>query len=203
MAARLHVWLMAGAGVDDGRQQQNLAWLFDPSGRLVQAYQKQRLAPGEGAFMPGTRAEVERIGPVLAGLAICKDMHFAAIARDYGRIGAHVVLVPSWDFGEDAVYAARLSALRGVENGFAMVRVAREGMLTVTDAFGRVVAEVHSAPMPGATLLADLPAPRAGTTLYPWCGDVFGWLCVACGLVVLLTSRASRGTSVESHGQSR
>jgi len=60
--------------------------------------------------IPGPGA---RIGSVLAGLPICKDMHFAAIARDYGRIGAHVVLAPSWDFGEDAVYAARLSAARG------------------------------------------------------------------------------------------
>jgi len=81
-----------------------------------------------------------------------------------------------------------------------MSRPSRAGMLTVTDAFGRVVAEVHSAPMPGATLLADLPAPPPGRILYPWFGDVFGWLCVACGLVVLLTSR---GTSVDSHGQSR
>jgi len=202
-AARLRVWLMAGVGVDDGRQRHNLAWLFDPSGRMHHAYQKRRLAPGEGAFVPGTRAEVERIGPVLAGLAICKDMHFAASARDYGRLRADIVLVPSWDFGEDALYAARLSALRGVENGFAMVRVAREGMLTVSDQLGRVVAEVRSAPMPGAALLAELPAPRTGTTLYAWSGDVFGWLCVACGSAMLLALRGSGGTSVDSHGQSR
>ena len=188
-AVRMHVWLMAGVGVEQGRQRQNLAWLFDPSGRLVHAYRKQRLAPGEGAFVPGTRAEVARIGPVLAGLAICKDVHFAATARDYRRLGADLVLVPSWDFGEDAVYAARLSAVRAIENGFAMVRVAREGMLTVSDPFGRVVAEVRSAPLPGATLLASLPAPRPGATVYAGSGDVFGWLCVACALAMLLAWR--------------
>jgi hypothetical protein len=34
---------------------------------------------------------------------------------------------PSWDVGEDALYAARLSTLRGSESGFAMMRVAGEG----------------------------------------------------------------------------
>ena len=59
-----------------------------------------------------------------------------------------------------------------------MVRVAREGMLTVSDRFGPVVAALRSAPMPGATLLADLPAPRRGTTLYAWsatCSDGSAW----------------------------
>jgi hypothetical protein len=42
-------------------------------------------------------------------------------------IGLFHVHDPSWDVGEDALYAARLSTLRGSESGFAMMRVAGEG----------------------------------------------------------------------------
>jgi apolipoprotein N-acyltransferase len=51
-------------------------------------------------------------------------------------------------------------------------------MLTVTDPLGRVVAESRSAPMPGTTLVARLPASDAGARFYTVSGDAFGWLCV-------------------------
>ena len=104
------------------------------------------------------------------------------------------MLVPAWDFGEDGTYAARLSALRGVENGFAMARAAREGLLTISDAYGRIVAETPSRPLPGAVLLAEVPAGTPRVTPYGRAGDLFGWLCVAAaaGCVVSMLRRRFR-----------
>jgi apolipoprotein N-acyltransferase len=98
--------------------------------------------------------------------------------------------VPAWDFGEDGEYAARLSSVRSVETGMPMLRAAREGLLTISDAYGRVVAEKASAPLPGATLLGRVPAAAPGTTLYSRIGDLFGWLCTAVALVLMLRYRA-------------
>lgn len=189
LARKNGVWLAAGIGIDDGRVKRNRAWLFAPGGRLDADYQKHHMAPPERDFASGAAFDVRMIDGTRFGLAICKDMHFAEMGRAYGARAAAAMLVPAWDFGLDAQYAARLSALRGVESGFAMVRAAREGLLTVTDATGRIVAETPSATMPGVTLLAHLPAylPNAvpGATWYARSGDVVGWLCLVAGMLQL------------------
>ncbi|GGX73335.1 hypothetical protein GJV26_13690 [Massilia dura] len=196
LAARNRVWLVAGIGTDDNGRKHNLAWLFGPDGRRDASYVKHHMAPPEREFLPGTGYDVRPIGDTAYGLAICKDMHFAGMGRAYGRRHAQAMLVPAWDFNLDARYAARLSALRGVESGFAMVRAARDGLLTVTDAYGRVTAETRSAPLPGATLLATVPAARVDT-LYARTGDWFGWLCTGAALLMLLQWRGLRHAGKE------
>jgi apolipoprotein N-acyltransferase len=71
------------------------------------------------------------------------------------------------------------------------VRAAREGLLTVTDAYGRIVAETPSAPWPGATLLARVPAAAQAVTPYARGGDWFGWLCTAAALLLAVRVRLS------------
>ena len=63
-----------------------------------------------------------------AGLAICKDMHFAALGRGYGRERVNVVLEPAWDFYVDGWMSVRLAALRGL-NGTARALRARQFFL--------------------------------------------------------------------------
>ncbi|WP_219133197.1 hypothetical protein, partial [Janthinobacterium sp. UMAB-60] len=98
---------------------------------------------------------------------------------------AQAMLVPAWDFQLDAWMGARMTVVRGVENGYAVLRAAREGMLTVSDAYGRVLAERASSAMPGSTLLAPLPAALPVATWAGWLGPLFGWLCVALGVILL------------------
>jgi apolipoprotein N-acyltransferase len=192
LAARTQVWLAAGIGTDDGHRKLNLEWLFAPDGRRDASYQKHHMAPPERDFASGTNFDVRAIGGTRYGLAICKDMHFAEMGRAYGQRQAQVMLVPAWDFGEDGVYAARLSALRGIESGFAMVRASREGLLTVTDAYGRVLAETPSAPLPGATLLARLPSSFPTPTIYARTGDVVGWASTVAAALMLIVGLARK-----------
>jgi apolipoprotein N-acyltransferase len=195
-AAASHVWLLVGVGTDDGGKRENIAWLFTPAGQLADRYQKHYLAPPEREFVPGTVFSTRTIGEHTYGLAICKDMHFSGMGLDYARRGADVLLVPAWDFGEDGVYAARLSALRGVESGFAMVRNAREGMMTVTDRYGRIAAEAPSARLPGAVLWAAVPGGGQVATVFSVIGDAFGWLCVAlCAPLAWLRLRMAGGAA--------
>lgn len=193
LAARLGVWIEAGVGTDDGQHRQNLAWLLAPQGASPPAYQKHFLAPPERDFQPGTDYTLQTVGELRYGVAICKDMHFGVFGRAYGRRGVDVMLVPAWDFGADRHLTAAMTAMRGVENGYTVVRAAREGLLTVHDPYGRVLARRDSASMPGATLLATVPAGPQLATLYTRTGDAFGWLCtaIAAALVVLSRRRPS------------
>jgi apolipoprotein N-acyltransferase len=188
LAAVNHVWLSLGIGIDDGRKT-NHQWLFAPDGKLAADYVKHHMAPPERDYASGAVFNVQTIGGTRYGLAICKDVHFAEMGRAYAGLGAQALLVPAWDFGEDGEYAARMSAARGVESGVAMVRASREGLLTISDAYGRVVQEKASAPLPGDSLLGRVPAAAPSPTLYGRTGDVFGWLCTAAAVLLAVVSR--------------
>jgi apolipoprotein N-acyltransferase len=183
------VWITVGLGVQDGAGRRNLAWLFAPDGAAPISYQKHHLAPPERDFLAGSAYAVQPVAGQAMGLAICKDMHFAPLGQAYGAAGAQTMLVPAWDFQLDAWMGARMTVVRGVENGYAVLRAAREGMLTVSDAYGRVLAERSSSAMPGSTLLAPLPAHATVSTWAGWLGPLFGWLCVALSVILLCLGR--------------
>jgi apolipoprotein N-acyltransferase len=100
--------------------------------------------------------------------------------------------VPAWDFDRDAYLHGRMAIVRGVENGFALARAASQGLMTLSDAHGRIVAERRTTGGP-ALLVGDLPTGRGGT-VYSRIGDVFGQAAVAAwlGLLALLVWRRKR-----------
>lgn len=191
------VWLIAGIGVIDGAEKRNEAWWFAPDGRLVTRYLKHFMAPPEREFVAGHEYPVNDIGGVRYGVAICKDMHFSRLGREFGERQARVMLVPAWDFDRDAEMAANMTKLRGIESGFMVVRSSRDGLLSISDAYGRVLAVNRSNTIPGATLFATVEVGPPLTTIYTRIGDAFGWLCVlaAAGLVAAAHWRALNPTS--------
>jgi apolipoprotein N-acyltransferase len=191
LAALNHVWIEAGVGIDEAKGRRNQAWLFNPDGVLAATYAKRHLSPGEQHdYLPGDGYIVHSIHGQTYGLAICKDMFSAALGRAYGKLDSAVMLVPAWNpTWEDARIEGYNTLVRGVENGYTVVRVAREGFMTVSDAYGRIVAEKPSQPLPGSVLLARVPSVGRVPTVYSDIGDLFGWLCVAAGLVLLFVGR--------------
>ncbi|WP_322403505.1 hypothetical protein [Massilia luteola] len=161
----------------------------------VRTYLKKRMVPGlEAEYVPGHAELVTRIGGLQAGIAICKDMDFAPDLRRYGQRDVGLMLVPAWDFDRDAYLHGRMAVVRGVENGFALARSASQGLMTLSDAHGRIVAERRTVRGPGM-LVGDLPTGRGGT-VYSRIGDVFAQVMVAVwlGLLALLVWRRKRGT---------
>lgn len=195
LAQRLGVWIALGVAVQDQQGRRNLAWLFSPDGAPPVSYQKHHLAPPERNFLAGSAYQLQPVAGQSMGLAICKDMHFAAFGHAYGAAGAQAMLVPAWDFGLDAWMGARMTLVRGVENGYGVLRASREGLLTVSDAYGRVLAERASSSLPGSTLLAPMPGRTVAAPWARWLGPLFGWLCVAASallLALLLHARLCR-----------
>ena len=162
-------------------------------GQAVQRYLKRRMIPGlELGYTAGA-------GPMVTGtrgVAICKDMDFPNMIRQYGERGVQLLLVPAWDFVLDGRMHSRMALVRGVENGFALARAAAAGRLTASDRYGRVIAEATTSRAAPVTVVADLGL-RGGGTGYTRFGDLFAWLCVA-GVAVLLGRR-----TWDTHGVAR
>jgi apolipoprotein N-acyltransferase len=198
LAETNHVWLVAGLGVDTGKEKRNEAWWFAPDGRMATNYLKHFMAPPEREFVAGSEFPVNAIEGVNYGVAICKDMHFASLGRGFGARDAAVMLVPAWDFHDDASMAANMTKLRGVENGYAVVRSSRDGLLTVSDAYGRMLAVANSSKYPGTSLFAEVKVGPRIPTIYTRIGDALGWLCIAAA-VTMIGAAIRRSRRVASH----
>jgi apolipoprotein N-acyltransferase len=173
--------IIVGIETHDRGVYSNRALLAAPDGRATW-YDKQRLVPGwEDRITPGESPAFLEVVDTRVGLAICKDMHIPEIGRQYAGKAA-IMVVPAYDFGRDGWMGARMTALRSVENGYAVARSARNGLVSAYDRTGRVLVE---RPVSDSITVATTILPAAGAaTLYGRVGDVFGWLCVG-GTVLL------------------
>jgi apolipoprotein N-acyltransferase len=191
LARRRQALVLAGLELQetDGTFR-NRAILAGPDGR-VRTYDKQHPVPGlEARDRPGRTDLLVEAGPARIGAAICKDMHFPDLGRRYGAKGAGLMLVPAWDFVSDAWLSSRLTALRGVEGGYSLARATREGISSLSDSRGRILAQAMSGP--GMTVVrGELPVTRA-PTLYSRIGDLFGWACLAGSVAVMVLRGPSR-----------
>jgi apolipoprotein N-acyltransferase len=199
----------------------NEARLYSATGEIETIYRKHHLVPTwEARSTPGTEISVlDAPGPRdinrpadpspapqpagKIGIEICRDMDYPELARRYGKQQVGLVLVPAWDQGIniDADFHGHLSLMRGVEDGFTMVRDAKNGFLTASDDRGRILGEEPTR-ADGAivTMLVTVPV-RHDTTLYQKWGDWFAWLNLVALFALLAFSFAtwrSRPQSVDS-----
>jgi apolipoprotein N-acyltransferase len=175
------------------RGRENRAWFFSPHGELLADYSKQHPVPGlEAAYRPGHVDMLRTLAGSRFGIVICKDLDYSGLPRRYARAGASVLLQPAWDFDRDGWVRAGLAALRSVEDGVTIVHATRNGVLAVTDRYGRVVAAAASSSAPVVSLLASAPLGPGLPTLYARRGDWFGWLCVAACAAAAVAARLRR-----------
>ena len=171
--------------------KRNIALAFPPDGDAPATYVKRKLVLGlEDGFAAGTGPLVLKNG---IGIEICKDMDFEQMLRADSTLQPRVLAVPAWDFEEDAYGHARVAIMRGIENGVAVARSARRGLLTLTDPYGRLVNRRASMSDATMTLVGDLPVGEgAGHTLYARVGDVFAWISLVIGAGFLALASAKR-----------
>jgi apolipoprotein N-acyltransferase len=204
-AARRH-GITVVAGVREGiggseHELRNRALVFGPDGTLRLAYDKIHLIPGVEPMAPGSTPGL--LGSIIGGgagdgagdgagqlgVAICKDFDFLDIGRAHAAAGTRLLLAPAWDFDRDGWLHGRMAVVRAVEAGSALARSARNGLVTVSDAYGRVYARAATAGAE-ASAVADVPL-GPGTTFYARHGD---WFAVACAIAwVILVGWALLG----------
>jgi apolipoprotein N-acyltransferase len=193
LARAANVSLVVGAS-RNATPRRNIALVLARDGTVLGEYAKHHLVPGiESGFAAGTAPLLVDVEGVRAGIAICKDNDFPPWLRQYGTQGARMLFVPALDFDVDDRLHARIAMVRAVENGAALARAAGRGRITLSDAYGRIVAERSTAAAPVVTLLDDLQ-PGPGGTIYSRSGDWFASLCVIALIALLIAARFfSRG----------
>lgn len=176
------------AGFNSDHPPADFAVAFDPTG-TTQRYDKRHLVPGlEDRYTSGHAS-----GSLTDGFAmeICKDMDFPSTIRSDAANGILLAGVPAGDFGIDGWHHGRMAIMRGVENGFAMIRPAHRGLVIASDAQGRVVAMKKDAPTGLTMVVTDLPL-GPGPTLYTRIGNLFAWLCIALTVSIAILSMLKR-----------
>jgi len=185
--------IVVGVGYESPQDPRNQARVYLPHSAPLLYNKHHLLPPWESRFTPGATLTVLPESNTKWGVAICKDMDFTPLSRQYGQAGVGLMLVPGWDFVLDRVSHGHMAIMRGVESGFAMARAGRGGSLLVTDNRGRILGETASNSAPFATLLVDVPAIH-DSTIYLLFGDWFAYLdlgILAFTLVRLMASRVA------------
>ncbi|HEX8754739.1 MAG TPA: nitrilase-related carbon-nitrogen hydrolase [Steroidobacteraceae bacterium] len=177
------------AGFHSDSPAGDFALSIAPDGR-VQRYDKRHRVPGlEDRYTAG------RVSGWLGdgrGMEICKDMDFPDTIRADAAKGVRLMGVPAGDMGIDGWQHGIMSVMRGVEDGFATVRAAHDGLVFASDAQGRLVALRKDAPTGLTMIIADL-ALGPGPTLYTRIGNVFPWICVIFSLTLGAGAAFARG----------
>ena len=118
-ASRQHqVTLLAGINALEEKGSRNLALVYGPGGEQRLEYDKRHPVPGlEDDVQLGKGPGLLPASGDTIGVAICKDMDFVPLGREYAAAGAGLMLVPAWDFRTDAWIHSRMAVVRGVEGG--------------------------------------------------------------------------------------
>ncbi|MCE1197747.1 MAG: hypothetical protein LWW85_02155 [Marinilabiliales bacterium] len=191
-AKQNHVTIIVGYTHLKDRQERNAAMVIDREGKVAGDYFKVHLVKGlEDRFTPGSEIGLFRFDGVTAGVSICKDMDFPDYIKKYGQSNVNFLCIPAWDFVTDDWLHSRMAILRGVENGFSEIRTARQGRLTISDIYGRVIAETSSAQGRTAALIGEVPLENA-VTFYSRSGDWFGVVMIISAIGFLLTAMVKR-----------
>ncbi|MGW0486313.1 apolipoprotein N-acyltransferase [Nonomuraea sp. NPDC003214] len=191
LTARHHVHLVAGLSVyaDQAPYLRNKTIMVTPDGRVGWDYDKSHPTPMEG-LLPGA-GRVPVLDTPYGGLAgvICYDADFPGLmSQAAGRAG--LMVVPSRDWQGMAAAHAQRAVFRAVENGYALLRPADQGLSSAVDPHGRVLATADHFAVGQVSMVAYLPV-LAVRTVYGVVGDLFAWSCLA-GVVMLTVSGVRR-----------
>ena len=189
-----HVAIVAGyTQFTNDNTRQNRALVISAKGELLSDYQKVNLFEGEArsGFIPGNDISVFDLNDIASGVAICKDMDYSGFIRKYDKNNTLVMYVPAWDFIKDGWLHSRMAILRGVENGYAIVRAARQGELTISDHWGKVLYEADCTNNKGVVLTGKFPL-MTTKTIYSQFGDWFGYLIAITAIIFILLRRNAK-----------
>ncbi len=157
-ARQHHVKIIIGVKQHKKIGSYNSTWVFAEDGRWIGEYSKRHFVPKlEDGLTAGVDLLNFSIKENKSGVAICRDMDYLQPANDYGAVGTQILFVPAWDFDVDARVHAAGAWMRGVENGYTLVRAARGGFLSVSLPTGKIIAIESAISHQPTMLMADVP----------------------------------------------
>jgi predicted amidohydrolase len=142
LARETGAWLLAGSlavRVPGEDRLANRSYLFDPSGGIVQRYDKihmfdVNLANGESyrestQFRPGDRAVLAETPWGRLGMTVCYDLRFPALYRALAQAGARLISIPSaFTVPTGQAHWHTLLRARAIETGCFVLAPAQTGL---------------------------------------------------------------------------
>ena len=165
-------YLFIGIGVWHPGQQpprENKVVAIMPSGKIAWQYRKAKPIVGsEAPFLPPGHNELAILDTPFGrlGLVICHDLDFADFMVQAGRKEVDLLLAPSADWSAIADLHARMGIMRGVENGFWLLRPAYAGKSVIASPAGHVTHSQYDAELESRVFVGQIPIMR-NTTMYP------------------------------------
>jgi apolipoprotein N-acyltransferase len=176
----------------------NSALMIDPSGRVLDQYDKIKLVPF-GEFVPDVFSWVNRVTkeagdfqagsrvvvfPDRVGAFICYESAFPDLVRQFAQDGAEVFVNLSNDgyFGASAAHEQHLKLvrMRAAENARWIVRATNDGITATVDPAGRVRERLQPFTQVAATMHYGTSKEETPYTRY---GDWFAWGCLVIGIL--------------------
>lgn len=187
----------------------NSAFALQPDGRTAAVYDKIHLVPfGEyvpfrsllffasplveaaADLTPGADPVILPIGAHSASTAICYEIIYPGLVRDFVRQGSELLTTITNDawYGRSAAPHQHFqqAAMRAIEQGRYLVRAANTGISGVVDPYGRVVE--RSRLFETTAINAEVRLLR-GLTVYGRIGDLLAYLCLAASLAIVALAR--------------
>jgi apolipoprotein N-acyltransferase len=174
----------------------NKILMFSPDGALAYTYVKTMswYPTGSDGVLKVVDTPYGRIGS-----AICFDMDFPAFIHRLGALRTDIVLVPAFDREKIRPYHTEVGLLRGLENGFSVVRQTNQGTSMAIDGAGHPLARQEFFETKDRLMLSDVPTRRV-PTVYAALGEWFAYvgILLAVALVAWGIARGKRGAASTS-----
>jgi apolipoprotein N-acyltransferase len=162
--------------------------MFAPDGSLAYTYVKTMswYPTGSDGVLKVVDTPYGRIGS-----AICFDMDFPRFIHRLAGLKADIVLVPAFDTQRIRPFHTEVGVVRGLENGFSVVRQTNKGTSMAIDGSGRVLARQEYFETRDRLMLADVPVMRL-FTLYAVMGEWFVYAGMALALALVIWGIVAR-----------
>ena len=165
--------------------RENKTVTIDPNGEVISVYFKSRPPPGEPSIIGDDIIPVMDTPFGKTSSVICSDMDSPFHLRQQSvEAGIDIMLAPSWDWREIDPLHTWMTAFRGIENGFSIVRQTNDGLSQASDYQGNILASMDHFSTDEHVMISQVPT-KGSITLYSRIGDVFAWLCIVA-LVMMI-----------------
>jgi predicted amidohydrolase len=162
LAARHHLYLIAGLYEREGTTVYNTSVLIGRDGKLIGKYRKVCLPREEidAGITPGTEYPVFDTDFGRVGMMICWDVSYPEVARELSARGAEVIFMPIWGGNET------LARARAIENQVYLVASGYDFRTAIYDKAGEVLAR---SPEASGVIVSEIDL--NDRMLWPWLGD--------------------------------
>lgn len=185
------LFMSAAVMTPGARLAENVLFVIDERGRLLDRYLKSHPTPGEMSIAGNGRMGIADTAFGKIAWAICYDFDYPALIRQAGRARAGLMIDPAWEHAGMTPIHARMAALRAPENGASLFRVTNGGLSIATDGYGRTIAQQSADRTSAHSFMADVPVSGIAAA-HPVLGEAFGYLTLVVLGMLAVIGRSTR-----------